>query len=428
MSLPNVENLFVETVNASYIEEDVGPALEPYEQGRPGLIRIVPDFTPPEAYMNVAKKVVSNIGNFKSGQITFLRAHYNSIPLALAVQSRIGDLGGITYMILFHGDRVEDALLRGTDEEGIKQYRDKYLSALKLSDHWTVVSGLEKFEFSREAKEKSHLFHKVTTPYWKLIAKLARKGQLKSYDMINNPTEVAADNIGMDFSEYQRRIFRAMSVDSRRLLKEETEFATSLLGKPMLLGQAIVGNEGVFELEIGDTKLTFEVAGRPVLRECGRAGVNVKVNDGSKDVLTNIPAGEVYVAPIESSVNGRISTNIPIRTNSGTLSRFTCEVRDGVVVKYDTDRNDIFEKDFPKVAERTVGEIGRGGFNKELGFLREIGKPTGDAGVDEKVYPLHIALGENTGWGGTNSASIHKDFSIPQKINRKNVPLSIRRL
>jgi leucyl aminopeptidase (aminopeptidase T) len=428
MEIPNLEDLFVATFDASLVRDNIDAVLEPYEQGKAGLIRVKPDYQPDEKYLDVAKQVVFNIGNFKKGERTFLRTHYNSVDMSLALAERMQLWGNEVYIILFHGDKVLDSLLRGTDEEKIKEYREKYFTALKSSQHWSSVTGLEKYELSAKAKDNIGLFQTVTKPYWELIDEQIRKGQIKSYDMINNPTSVCADNIGMDYEEYRMKIFEAMKVDAARLFKEETESATQTYGKFGDTQEIIEGRKGKFQIEIGDTALTFEVSGRQILRDCGKAGVDVDMHEGYRRVTTNNPPGEQFVAPVESSVNGHIHTDIQKQTISGFIGHLFGKIENGVIVEFETDRPDIFNKDFPTVAEKTVAEIGRGGFNRKLNFLREIGKPTKDAIIDEKVYDLHIAFGSNTGWGGKNKAAVHEDFSIPTRIAGKNVPLIVRQI
>ncbi len=118
----------------------------------------------------------------------------------------------------------------------------------------------------------------------------------------------------------------------------------------------------------------------------------------------NLPAGEVYLAPIEGTANGRLILEwAPTRQLT---SPITLIVKDGYVV--DIDGTDEYAEYLRgKVAER-----------KDNGNIAEFGMGTNDRAKrpdnvleSEKILgTIHIALGDNSSFGGKIKAPFHQDF------------------
>jgi len=118
--------------------------------------------------------------------------------------------------------------------------------------------------------------------------------------------------------------------------------------------------------------------------------------------LGNLPAGEVFIAPIEESVNGRIVfDSFPL-----SKSKLIVEVKNGKAyeVRDDVDR---LEKIFLQLGEkaRQIAEFGIGTNPKA--------KIIGNALEDEKALgTCHFAFGNNINFGGVNDVPFHADGII----------------
>lgn len=118
----------------------------------------------------------------------------------------------------------------------------------------------------------------------------------------------------------------------------------------------------------------------------------------------NLPAGEVYVAPVEGTANGRLILEwAPTRRLT---SPITLTVKDGYVVGIDgTDEYAVYLRG--KVSER-----------KDNGNIAEFGMGTNDRAKrpdnvleSEKILgTIHIALGDNSSFGGKIKTPFHQDF------------------
>jgi leucyl aminopeptidase (aminopeptidase T) len=142
-----------------------------------------------------------------------------------------------------------------------------------------------------------------------------------------------------------------------------------------------------------ETDIEFSVEGREWHKDDGWLD--------KKGSLGNLPAGEVFIAPLEESVNGKIVfDNFPL-----SKSKLILEVKNGKA--YQLTNVEEIEKIFLQLGEksRQIAEFGIGTNPK----AKIIGNPL----EDEKVFgTCHFALGNNIGFGGINDVPFHMDGII----------------
>ncbi|KOS64333.1 aminopeptidase [Lysinibacillus agricola] len=148
-------------------------------------------------------------------------------------------------------------------------------------------------------------------------------------------------------------------------------------------------------------ELTFSIKNRLGIRSTG-----IVRNPGD---YGNIPSGESYIAPIETSANGEILVDGSI-ANIGVLKEpLLLKVRNGRL-------EEAIGPDGPRLLEllgedngRIIAEFGIGA-NKSAILC-------GNVLEDEKVYgTIHIAFGSNAPFGGTNAADVHIDCVVKNPI------------
>ena len=150
------------------------------------------------------------------------------------------------------------------------------------------------------------------------------------------------------------------------------------------------------------TDLTFSIAERQ-----GRSDTGLYRQPGA---FGNLPAGEAYIAPVEGTARG-------ILVIDGALAGFgvlehplRIQVEEGKAVAVSGGREarlleDIFDRYGP--ASRNIAELGLG--------LNPLARLTGNVLEDEKVRgTVHIALGDNTTFGGRVEAPSHLDGILLQ--------------
>ncbi|MGB9576915.1 MAG: aminopeptidase [Candidatus Micrarchaeia archaeon] len=143
-----------------------------------------------------------------------------------------------------------------------------------------------------------------------------------------------------------------------------------------------------------------------VVRYGGRhIGVN-GTDFSRRGTVSNLPAGEVFVAPLERGSDGVVSVDYYaglIKPGDNALLR----VEKGRIVGWS------------KGAEPLAKKLLRAGGNSmvlcefALGTNKAHEKPVGNVLYDEKVWgTVHVAFGQNTGFGGKNEAGAHEDVVL----------------
>lgn len=115
----------------------------------------------------------------------------------------------------------------------------------------------------------------------------------------------------------------------------------------------------------------------------------------------NLPAGEACVAPLEGSAQGRVIVDASMAEVGKVSKPIILTIKDGYVV-------DISSRKLNKL----IRPFGRSCLNlAELGIgLNPKAKVTGNVLEDEKaISTAHIAIGDNTSFGGKVSAPCHLD-------------------
>jgi leucyl aminopeptidase (aminopeptidase T) len=147
----------------------------------------------------------------------------------------------------------------------------------------------------------------------------------------------------------------------------------------------------------GGTDVSFGIRGRGAVSDDG--------DIREPGAFGNLPAGEVYLAPLEGSTNGRIAFDGAVDPIPGILDEpIIVEVEGGFAEHFSG----------PKGADwRAIMEPhGKEAFNvAELGIgTNEKARLTGNVIEDEKVMgTIHIAFGDNHTFGGTVEVASHLD-------------------
>ena len=209
------------------------------------------------------------------------------------------------------------------------------------------------------------------------------------------PIPSAAVGYGMDVKQFRRIFFNSI----------RQSFAPELMTLIKYYGEALCGKENVRIVAEDGTDLSFMIKDRPVLLDDSI----ISAEDVARgDVGMNIPCGEVFVAPLETSANGTILFENVALEGFGKANNLRLKFEDGRVVDVAAESG---ADRFRKFLEANTGDKDR---IAELGIGCNPGAEYtgGSIIVDEKIYgTVHIAIGNNTGsYHGVNKASSHLDM------------------
>lgn len=177
----------------------------------------------------------------------------------------------------------------------------------------------------------------------------------------------------------------AMNVDWRRLERRTTAIAR-------MVNRA----ESVEIKTANGSHITLSKRGRKAMADTG-----VLTRAGS---FGNLPAGEVYLAPVEGSAQGRLVLEwAPTHELS---SPVTVTVGDGsaVCVAGEDRYADVLEAKFAERSEnRNIAELG-------IGTNHKAQRPDNILESEKILGTIHIAFGDNSSFGGTVKTPFHQDF------------------
>ncbi len=144
------------------------------------------------------------------------------------------------------------------------------------------------------------------------------------------------------------------------------------------------------------TDITFGIKGRKPMVDTGILDM--------PGAFSNLPAGEVYLAPVEGTGEGILT--LLWAPDRKLLSPVTVKVRGGLAAEVDGD--EPFVQEFRASLDNAPG-------NRNLA---ELGIGTNDRATkpdnvleSEKIFgTIHLAFGDNSSFGGTVSTPFHQDF------------------
>lgn len=140
----------------------------------------------------------------------------------------------------------------------------------------------------------------------------------------------------------------------------------------------------------------------------------IRIDDGDLSkpgLFGNIPAGEIFTAPVEDTINGKVVIDGSIGGVGQVKTPFIIELEAGKIKNMNPigEKDEIFDKfseicEYDAPATKTVGEFGIG--------LNPRAKIIGNMLMDEKVEgTIHFAFGDSYGLG-KSSSKYHTDLLV----------------
>lgn len=228
--------------------------------------------------------------------------------------------------------------------------------------------------------------------------------------VLNNSQDVARVVIAMSNNSTSHTRFRSLAnVAGARFASlphfDPEMFFTSmavdwqaLAARTSCLADA-VNRAVLIELSTPDgTKLSFSTEGR--------------VAEGDDGLLTapgsfgNLPAGEVYLAPLEGTAEGVMKIGYAPTRKLDTPLTLTIRGGEVVAVEGDDPHREWLEKKFAESGKnRNIAELG-------IGTNDRATRPDNVLEAEKILGTVHIAFGDNTGFGGIVSTPFHEDYVL----------------
>lgn len=246
----------------------------------------------------------------------------------------------------------------------------------KWADKRLVISAeANTRELTNVESSKIMIRNKAWEPLWKRLLEIP-------WCLVDYPTNAMAQEAKMSLEEMQDFVFGACLVDWGKIDSK---------GKSI---KKIIDNAKKIQIVGKETNLTMSFSGR-----------YFNASNGKK----NMPDGEVFGAPLDLSVEGKIYYEFPSVWNGNEVKGIRLEFKKGKVVRFSAEDNEKFLKAAIETDEGScrLGELG-------IGINYKINRFINNILFDEKIGgTIHTALGkaydEKEG-GGRNKSAIHWDL------------------
>lgn len=201
------------------------------------------------------------------------------------------------------------------------------------------------------------------------------------------PTQAGAQQAGTSLPAFAAFVARALFLDQADPVAAWSELRAFQAG---LIGR--LSRADVVHIEAEGTDLTLRVKDRTWVNSDGRR---------------NMPSGEVFTGPLETSAEGTIVFDVPSSPAGVEVAGVTLRFREGAVIDAHAERGDAYLQRALQTdaGARRLGELG-------IGTNFGIDRPIGAILFDEKIGgTVHLALGRSyPETGGRNTSALHWDL------------------
>lgn len=283
-------------------------------------------------------------------------------------------------------ETVEALLAEGSDEQ-VEWIQLDTRWSLEHGDVWIALDGPENTKhLSGVDPAKMARQVKARAPYQERYLERSASGEFR-WVVCSYPTNASAQDAGMSLHDFEELVFGAAFLDADDPVAAWKEFGDELERVGSLL-------ETKSELRVvgEDTDLTLGVGGRTWTRSNG---------------MSNLPDGEVYTGPVETSLEGTIRFSFPAIIRGRQAEDVVLRFEGGEVVQATARRGEDFLREMIAIDDgaRRAGEFA-------FGLNRAVTEYTGSLLLDEKIGgTVHLALGRSIpGTGGENASALHWDM------------------
>jgi aminopeptidase len=307
-----------------------------------------------------AEVIADHSAGIESGDRVVVAMPPSAEDLAVALHEVCGDRGA-TPVYLNNSDRASRAFLRasadgGADETGFDT-PDHQLALHEEADVFVIArGGVNVSEQSDVAPE--------TNAAWRRAYQPVQKERLsKTWCLTQFPSTGHAQLAGMSTEAYERFVWDAVTMDWDAQREHQAQMKTIL-----------DAGEEVRICSGEETVITMSVAGNTTLNDYGEK---------------NLPGGEVFTAPVRTSVNGEVHFDLPLYRQGREIEGARLTFEDGRVESFSAERNEAVLASILDTDEgaRYLGELG-------IGMNRQINRFSYNMLFDEKMGDtVHMAVG-----------------------------------
>lgn len=332
-----------------------------------------------------ARRIVVECAKVRAGEHVYIEGRLDSAEY-LELLAFECELLGATVFVAPRSDALTHQRLLALPREQLEKTSRVQLEAARAADVVIVVrmEHGDPLLFADVSPEKDAAASRSRKPLFDLFFSGGRRWIGTDF-----PTPAQAAAFGLDFAAFSDMFWRSLDVDY-----------AELQCKADILAAVLEGADRVRITSPKGTDITLGIAGRPLDKDVGVVG-------GETD-LSNLPAGEVCLAPLEDQAEGRVVFDLAFWDGR--------RVED-LEVRFAAGRATLVgaAREF-ELVQRIVAASGAGADvigELGIGINPAVGEPCGYTLTDEKILgTVHLALGDNEMLGGVNPSTLHWDMMV----------------
>ncbi|MEI6312441.1 MAG: aminopeptidase [Bacteroidota bacterium] len=326
----------------------------------------------------------------KSNERVYITTTYLAEPLVQELLKCIYERGATAHVNIEIQDQTK-IIYDAASEEVLKKENAIQKYIVENFDCYLVI----KAPFNlRDTQTLDSSKRKAASEGNKIISKIynERTGTYKMRRCLCQfPTQASAQEAGMSIKEYEHFIFQSCF-----LFEENPIEAWKQLGKNQQVATDYLNKCSQIQYKGPNIDIQFSTEGRTWINSDGKA---------------NMPSGEIYTAPVEDSVQGKVKFTLPSIYMGQEAEEVILEVKNGVVEKWEAKRGqELLDQVFDMPGARVFGEAA-------IGCNSNIQQITKNILFDEKIGgTIHMAVGQSYAQcGGKNESSVHWDMITDMK-------------
>lgn len=339
-------------------------------------------------YQKFAQILVDYSTAVKPGERVAITASTEAIPVVRELFALILQRGAHPHLLLSIPDEEELYFANATDEllDYLPLFHklafEEFDVLLKIRSE-TNTRALSNVPLDRLARR-----HKGFSPLLEAQMRRGADGSLR-WMSTQFPTQAYAMEAGMGYEEYQNFFYRACKADANTA--DPVADWQAVKAQQQIYVDRIQGHDQVV-LRGPNVDLSLSIKGRKFLNACG---------------LTNLPDGEIYTGPVESSANGWVRYTYPAVYSGQVVSGIELKFEDGKVVQASAEKNQslLLRTLDSDPGARYLGEFA-------IGTNFQIDRFTHNILLDEKIGgSFHMAVGAGyPETGSLNKSMVHWDM------------------
>lgn len=323
----------------------------------------------------LAKNLITYSTNLKQGEKVLIEMFDNALPLAKALVTEAYRAGAMPFLTL-KNNQLQRVLLQNSTADQLKLIAEWEMQRMNAMDAYIGIRASENIsELSGVPAEQMQLYQQ----YWQKPVHTDLRVPNTKWCVMRYPNHSMAQLANMSTEAFENFYFDVCNLDYAKMDTAMTPLVS------------LMNRTDKVKIIAPGTDLTFSIKNIPAIKCSG---------------LRNIPDGEVYTAPVKTSINGFLSYNTPAVYQGVTYENIRLEFSEGKIIKatanYTEKINKILDTD---EGARYIGEFA-------IGLNPHISIPMKDTLFDEKIKgSFHFTPGNAYDHAcNGNKSAIHWDL------------------